>query len=331
MSLTIHVRGVPDRAPATLAFDSPRLVIGRSSGADLRLPDASVSGRHASIRQRGSDYIVLDEGSTNGTFVGPVKLPPQAPRVLRSGDEVRIGRFVLEVRIDALPATGNTQSLTRELAMALMARALDDEGQTALPRVRAVAGPGVGALLELTETEHPYTVGRGQDVDMRLQDPDASRRHVELIRRGSRVVVRDLGSKNGSLLGSRELPAGVETPWSPGTALRLANTDLQLDDPVADALRANEHRADELLSEEEDTALDEEPAAADASAAAGDAPAAEVGARPVAESPAPARPSHKKSRPTSGRWNTTDTAILLVSLLVIALSLFGLTWVMRSR
>ncbi|HMR74041.1 MAG TPA: FHA domain-containing protein, partial [Polyangiaceae bacterium] len=85
MALTIVIRSGDAKSPPKVTFDSPRVVGGRGEGCEVRLPDPSVSHRHASIRQRGTDYIVLDEGSTNGTFVGPVRLSPQAPRVLKSG------------------------------------------------------------------------------------------------------------------------------------------------------------------------------------------------------------------------------------------------------
>ena len=78
MALTVVVRSGEGEPAPRITFDAPRIVIGRGDGCEVRLPDPSVSHRHASIRQRGTDYIVLDEGSTNGTFVGPVRLSPQA-------------------------------------------------------------------------------------------------------------------------------------------------------------------------------------------------------------------------------------------------------------
>ena len=74
MALTVVVRSGDHPTPLKISLDAPRIVIGRGDGCEIRLPDPSVSHRHASIRQRGSDYVVVDEGSTNGTFVGPVRL-----------------------------------------------------------------------------------------------------------------------------------------------------------------------------------------------------------------------------------------------------------------
>src|SRR5690349_24392013 len=103
----------------SLSLDAPRVVIGRADGCEIRLPDPSVSHRHASIRQRGADYILVDEGSTNGTFIGPVRLSPHAPRVLRSGDPIRVGRIWLEVRVGHGVPTQNAPLATKELALGL--------------------------------------------------------------------------------------------------------------------------------------------------------------------------------------------------------------------
>src|SRR5271155_1727963 len=89
---------LPQQPDFAITLDAPRLDIGRGEGGDVRLPDASVSHRHASIRQRGGEYVILDENSRNGTYLDRVRLPPQTPRALRSGERVRVGRVWLELR-----------------------------------------------------------------------------------------------------------------------------------------------------------------------------------------------------------------------------------------
>ncbi|HVE73654.1 MAG TPA: FHA domain-containing protein [Mycobacteriales bacterium] len=50
------------------------------------------------------------------------------------------------------------------------------------------------------------TVGRGDDVDISLSDPSVSRLHAELIMRGGRVYVSDLGlSANGTRVNGRPI------------------------------------------------------------------------------------------------------------------------------
>ena len=69
MPLTVVVRTGDAASLPSITFDAPRIVIGRGDGCEVLLPDPSISHRHASIRQRGTDYIVIDEGSSNGTQV----------------------------------------------------------------------------------------------------------------------------------------------------------------------------------------------------------------------------------------------------------------------
>jgi serine/threonine protein kinase len=81
--------------------------IGRKSPSDGIYPDLDlshydarfVSRLHAQITQSGSEYVLIDLGSANGTFVNGVQLPPHAPRVLRSGDRVTIGKAHLVFRL----------------------------------------------------------------------------------------------------------------------------------------------------------------------------------------------------------------------------------------
>ena len=54
------------------------------------------------------------------------------------------------------------------------------------------------------------TVGRGQGVDIRLEDPSVSRLHAELVRRGPYLYVVDLGlSRNGTRVNGRPITRRV--------------------------------------------------------------------------------------------------------------------------
>jgi hypothetical protein len=78
------------------------ILIGRDAAAGLRLPEPTVSPRHASLKKRGRVYLLTDEGSKNGTVVhpkgatGPVVLGPDSPRVVLPGDRVLLGNVALE-------------------------------------------------------------------------------------------------------------------------------------------------------------------------------------------------------------------------------------------
>jgi eukaryotic-like serine/threonine-protein kinase len=63
-------------------------------------PHTKVSRRHARIWREGDNYLVEDLGSVNGTVVNDaVRLAPRQPRVLESGDKLRLGETTLHFLI----------------------------------------------------------------------------------------------------------------------------------------------------------------------------------------------------------------------------------------
>ncbi len=330
MALTVVVRSGAGESPPSISLDTPRAIIGRGGGCEVRLPDPTVSHRHASIRQRGGDYIIVDEGSTNGTFVGPVRLSAQAPRVLRSGDQVRVGRVWIEVRIDASPTASTGHAATKELAMALVAHALEADGEAAVARARVVGGPDVGKVLVLKERERAYVLGRGKTCDLVLDDPDASRRHVEFTWTAAGIMVRDLGAKNGTWCGDKRLTSGDSARVQQEERVVVGATEILCEDPVSEALEQLERAADERLQDGE--------ALPPPSENAGRARPVET-VPPNTKTEEPPVPSSLPSRRTAARaaastqersFNLTDYLVVLIALAVIASSLFGLRWLLAS-
>ena len=65
---------------------------GRSVGCDIFLDDVTVSREHAHFVRAGSDFLVRDAGSLNGTYVNRERV---AEAELQAGDEVQIGKYRL--------------------------------------------------------------------------------------------------------------------------------------------------------------------------------------------------------------------------------------------
>jgi pSer/pThr/pTyr-binding forkhead associated (FHA) protein len=330
MPVTLIVRSgakAPEAPGQSLSvtFDAPMVVVGRGETCDMRLPDPSVSHRHATIRQRGSEYILVDEGSTNGTFMGGVKLGAQAPRILKQGDLARFGRVWLEVRFDTPAPSGQTLLQTKELALALVARALDAQGEKGGPRITVMEGPDLGKALALDEPARAYVLGRGQEADLVLEDTDASRRHVQVVRRADQVLARDLGSKNGAELGGARLAQDRDRIWRAGETLRIGRNVFAYEHPALEALGELERAADEKMRPDEPVAPPEgqspEPARAPEVART------DVGGAPIAEVPRGAPPP--KTKPTPG-WNGTDFIVVLLAVGVLGLSVLGLFWLLKG-
>jgi pSer/pThr/pTyr-binding forkhead associated (FHA) protein len=86
----VVVRG--PSAGARFLLDREVTTIGRHPEADLFLDDVTVSRNHAEILA-GPDHLLLkDLGSLNGTYVAGERVDEH---VLRTGDEVQVGRYKL--------------------------------------------------------------------------------------------------------------------------------------------------------------------------------------------------------------------------------------------
>lgn len=226
---------------ARLTFDAPRVVVGRGESCEVRLPDRSVSHRHMSLRQRGAEVLVVDEGSTNGTVVERVAIGAQSTRVVRDGDLVRLGRIFLELRLGAEAPT--TAGAAKEAAVAMVVEALAREGEDGRPRVHVVEGPDAGKEVRVVP-DRRVVLGRTREADLVLEDTDASRRHVEIGLRGDAVVVRDLGSRTGTTVGGRAV-TGTDVVWKPGDRLEIAGNVLELEHGALEELGDIERAPDE--------------------------------------------------------------------------------------
>ncbi|MCX7397181.1 MAG: ATP-binding protein [Planctomycetales bacterium] len=72
------------------------VVIGRSVGCNLRLDDSEVSRHHARITHNGTDFVLNDLKSANGTKVNG---QPVAERALGNGDSLQFGSSVIAFQL----------------------------------------------------------------------------------------------------------------------------------------------------------------------------------------------------------------------------------------
>jgi pSer/pThr/pTyr-binding forkhead associated (FHA) protein len=102
------------QAPAALAaqrlrLDRGLLTIGRGQDCDLVLQDTLASRHHAELRRQGDQWLVVDLGSTNGTFVGGLRLRPNEARLLPPGALLQIGDTHLTLQQEPSPSSVSQQ------------------------------------------------------------------------------------------------------------------------------------------------------------------------------------------------------------------------------
>jgi len=94
-----------------------------------------------------------------------------------------------------------------------------------LPSVRVTAVQPGGAEIEATLGVGPLVVGTSSDCDIGLEDARVSRRHCELTLTDSGILLRDLGSKNGTFIAGVQI---LEAMLPPQVKATVGNSTLSV-------------------------------------------------------------------------------------------------------
>ncbi len=171
---TLHVSA----GGRTWSFEEPRVVsIGRDTGSDIVLTAPSASRQHAQLRSNGSGWVLVDTGSSGGTFLGGNRVTEVR---LTGATTVRFGgvngeEVVLTPAAAARPAAPDPAVLPPA-----------GLAQTMLPGVGPagpgyVSGPGLLVRVGGTSKRFPpgvvVRIGRDPASEVVVDDPSVSRLH----------------------------------------------------------------------------------------------------------------------------------------------------------
>ena len=281
-------------------FDHDRIVLGRGRGADLRLPHAGISTHHATIHRQDGQYLIVDNNSTNGTYVNGSRLTAMSSRHLHSDDLIALGEFGVLFQLTSSAVTLTTSERSAEMARRIVRELRYGSQHSAdRPVLRVVAGPQQGRELQVPAPPCRMIVGRSEHCDLPLSDTDASREHIEVSSTLEGCYVKDLGSKNGIIVNGK--PA-TQRMLSDGDHLVVGNTELVYVDAADARLKALEMQEDQTL-----------PVSTSTSATA---PVQLPGQVVVA--------SHTQALPKTQRISYVDWIIYVVAAVIIGLSSAGL-------
>ena len=152
--LTLRIENRSDAAgdmPEDISVLGQGISIGRKKDNDWSLPDNTrfISGRHVSITYDGEGYM-LEDVSTNGTFMNGATARIDGKRKLENGDTIRIGSYIVTVEI-----------VTEEISVPQISGA---QGVQAPPRAGAVSLPP-------TAVSRPPTSGGPRQVAAAVSTP----------------------------------------------------------------------------------------------------------------------------------------------------------------
>ncbi|MBW2264176.1 MAG: FHA domain-containing protein [Deltaproteobacteria bacterium] len=165
-------------SPSVIVFDMEKILIGRGSICDLRLPLPGVSYHHATVEMDGARHTIRDESSTNGTTVNGERIPPDFKQVIRSDDVIEIGGFKIVPALSVPMEGAHSDERTERVARTLLRTTSDVRGPA---RLEVVEGPDAGLSIELgREGAEPIVLGGGEGCNVRLTDPDVKGMRVEV-------------------------------------------------------------------------------------------------------------------------------------------------------
>ncbi len=176
--LALELVGDLTKGPFALRADKP-LSLGRAADSDIVLLAETVSRKHATVTVRGGRAMLSDLGSTHGTFLNSLRLPPSKLTPVEPGDLIQIGPFTLRVivttdRSPAHPSTAQLQdeptsfevqalsavsphagrrlrALTEAIARLDAARTVEEAAQISLRTALAGSGYARAAILRRTQ------------------------------------------------------------------------------------------------------------------------------------------------------------------------------------
>lgn len=137
------VRGL-DGSGQQYVLDKTELSIGRNPASDLHLKDPQVSWQHARLVHDKDHWIIVDLGSSNGTFVRGKRIQQQ---VLAPGDIVKIGPYAISLEEHDAPSPTSASERTLfafarqhppQVAVAQAAEAREPVAHIATARMRRI-------------------------------------------------------------------------------------------------------------------------------------------------------------------------------------------------
>ena len=128
-------------------------------------------------------------------------------------------------RVDTPRATNQARPAGRQANQPKQARQKPARRRRGSP-TKLVITEGSNAGESLPLSGETVTLGRGGDSTIRLDDDYVSTRHARFVTNGEEWFIEDMGSTNGTYIGSTRVTR--VTPVSSGTAVRLGKTIVEL-------------------------------------------------------------------------------------------------------
>lgn len=171
-------------------------LVGREMADVLLFYDKSVSRKHALIILENDKCFIQDLGSTNGTFLNGVRLPPGQKTPLYDGDEIAFADTIFRF---SYPLCKREEIKAKAFLII--------EGK------------------EIPITAEEFVIGR-KEGDLIVPNPYVSHIHCKIYLEEAGAFIEDLGSTNGTFVNGEEIERGEKIPLEDGTLIEIGGTKL---------------------------------------------------------------------------------------------------------
>ena len=184
-------------SPPPQVFQGDRLVLGREVEGGASIPDPALAGEHAALVWADGELVLEPVAGKGIVRVGNAEV--KSPRRLSSGEQVQLGRTLLDV---GFAEEGG------ELQVRLEARPLRFEFEVQGHK-RAGHADARGHVPAVSERDE-LLIGSGVDCPLKLRDPLLAGRHALLFHEDGHFYVKALRSVTGTWHNGVRLPCGSE-------------------------------------------------------------------------------------------------------------------------
>ncbi len=210
--------------------------LGRDPDGDIVIEASAVmvSRQHASIRREGSDFIVSDNESFNGTLINEQRI--SSPTPLNHTDRIQLGRGgpILRFLIPGgtVPDSANgpqhkvaeIKGAKEEIGAGTMVFKMGDVSQK-MPTVGTVEQQLL-MRIEFDESNE-LLIGRNEANDISLDGLQISNQHARLRKTPGEISIEDLNSTNGVYVNGEPITRRVITPVD---SIQIGSFVIQVDD-----------------------------------------------------------------------------------------------------
>lgn len=193
------------------------ITVGRNEDCNITIEYPKISRAHLTLMINANDVIVMDDGSSNGSFIGKKRLEPFKPHPIKDRGKIILadGLYSLELQIQA-PSSATDGALDSTLG----------------------AG-GDNELLQQIARKGKILVGRDNACDKVLESLQVSRKHAKIEQKGDQYLITDLDSKNGTFVNGKKLAPQQATPIEVSSRITIGTYTFFLQsDQLIDASRS---------------------------------------------------------------------------------------------